>query len=71
MQTLQESLAAHGEVTLRAMAGQWGVEVADLATLPARLAEAMLEPQRLQAFLEGLDGEARASPRPGAPAAWP
>ena len=61
MQTLQEALAGHSEVILLAIAGQWGVEAGDVATLPGRLSEAMLDPQRLQAFLEGLGPEAQAA----------
>ncbi|MCL6430581.1 MAG: helicase-associated domain-containing protein [Anaerolineae bacterium] len=61
MQTLQEALADHSEVMILAIAGLWRVETGDRATLPGRLAEAMLDPERLQAFLEDLGPEARAA----------
>lgn len=61
MRTLQESLAEYGEVMLLAIAGQWQVSADDPGALPARLAAAMLEPERLQAFVAGLEAEALAA----------
>lgn len=61
MRGLSESLAGYGEVMLRAIAAQWQVSADDPALLPARLAAAMLEPERLQAFVAALEEPARAA----------
>lgn len=61
MSTLEESLSEYGEAMLRAIAAQWQVAAEDPGALPARLAEAMREPARLRAFVEGLEPEARAA----------
>ncbi|MGQ9680989.1 MAG: helicase-associated domain-containing protein [Anaerolineae bacterium] len=62
MHTLAESLSEYGEVMLAAIAGQWQVEPGqDHSGLPQRLAAAMLEPARLQAFVMALDAPARAA----------
>jgi hypothetical protein len=61
MRSLKESLAAYGEAMLRAIAAQWQVAAGEPAALPVRLAAAMLEPARLQAFIEGLEEGAQAA----------
>lgn len=61
MSSLQESLSEYGEVMLRAIATQWQVAEDDAEALPARLAEAMRDPARLRAFVDGLEPEARAA----------
>jgi len=61
MSTLEEALSTYSDAMLRAIAAQWQVAEDDAEALPARLAEAMREPARLRAFVEGLDPEARAA----------
>ena len=61
MPGLRDSLAEYGEVMRRAIAGQWGVELEGAEDLPARLAEVMLEPERLRSFVEALEPEARSA----------
>jgi len=61
MTTLQEALSQYSEEMLHAIALQWQVPVGNLESLPARLAEEMLAPERLQAFVQALGPEARAA----------
>jgi hypothetical protein len=61
MIALEKSLSEYGEVMLRAIAAQWQVEAEEAEALPARLAAAMLDEERLRAFVEGLEPEARAA----------